>query len=327
MSAIGTSFIKPAVPVVFVIAAMLSSNYSRGYLLKPSEKIRKLVSAHIPGAVIKDAESMIGGVSADAMLIDIQLPGDGTRKLVLREHGENHFGHEAELEFRLLECLYSLGVKVPKPLGFNSNEGTGQHPYVLLEYIDGTTDMPSSALESCITAAADKLISIHDLPTDSLPELPQRFDPLPELLDFLPDEAEWDELRSSLSRMNSTAFTGKSVLLHGDYWPSNIIWEDGTIVGVIDWEDSAIGDPLSDVACACLELRYIHGNSGAQLFLDVYSVRCEVDPLRFALWQANVAAAGNRNMGEWGLEPSRVQAMRKVALESIREAGRVIVAH
>lgn len=295
--------------------------------MKLCEKLKKLVSAHIPGAVVKGADPMTGGVSADATLIDIQLPNGSARKLVLREHGENHCGHEAELEFRLLECLRSLGARVPKPLGFSSNDGAEQHPYVLLGYIDGTTDMPSSAVESHITTAADKLISIHDLPTDSLPKLPQRFDPLPELLGFLPDEPEWDELRSSLSRMKSTAFTGKGVLLHGDYWPSNIIWEDGKIVGVIDWEDAAIGDPLSDIACACLELRYIHGDSGAQCFLNSYSARRDVDPLRFALWQAYVAAAGSRSMGEWGLEPSREEAMRKVALDSIREAGRLIVAH
>ncbi len=292
--------------------------------MSPNERFSELVSAHIPGAVIRGVSPLAGGVSADATLIHIEGPTSSLRTLVLREHGDSHCGHEAVLEFQLLGRLHSLGVTVPKPLGFGGGNGTNQHPYVLLEYIEGSTDMPLSVAEVRITAAAEKLISIHALKTESLPKLPLRFDPLPELLDFLPDDAEWEELRSNLLRMNSTAFAGTGVLLHGDYWPANIVWAGGKLVGVIDWEDAAIGDPLSDVASACLELRYIHGDWGAQCFLNAYSTQRHVDPFGFALWQAYVAAAGNHNMGGWGLEPSRVQAMRKVALQSIREASHVI---
>ncbi len=295
--------------------------------MSPNDRFSELVSAHVPGAVIRGANPLTGGVSADATLIHIEIPTSSLRTLVLREHGDNHCGHEAALEFQLLERLHSLGVTVPKPLGFGGGDGANQHPYVLLEYIEGSTDIPSAVAEARITAAANKLISIHDVKTDSLPKLPLRFDPLPELLDFLPDDAEWEELRSNLLRMNSTAFAGKGVLLHGDYWPSNIVWEGGKLVGVIDWEDAAIGDPLSDVACACLELRYIHGDWGAQCFLNTYSTQRHVDPFRLALWQAYVAAAGNHSMSGWGLEPSRVQVMRKVALDSIREAGHLIANH
>jgi aminoglycoside phosphotransferase (APT) family kinase protein len=34
-----------------------------------------------------------------------------------------------------------------------------------------------------------------------------------------------------------------SVLLHGDYWPGNILWRDGTIEAVVDWEEAQFGDP------------------------------------------------------------------------------------
>ena len=267
---------------------------------------------------------MTGGVSANATLLDIELPNGSLCKLVLREHGENHCGHDAALEFQLLKHLHSLGVAVPKPLGFGSGDGGDQHPYVLLEYIAGSTDIPSSEAEARITTAANELVLIHGVNTDLLPKLPPRFDPLPELLDFLPEDAEWDELRSHLLRMKSTGFIGQGVLLHGDYWPSNIVWKGEKLAGVIDWEDAAIGDPLSDVACACLELRYIYGDWGAQCFLNAYSARRQVDAFRLALWQAYVAAAGNQSMGEWGLKPSRVQTMRKVALDSIREAGQIL---
>lgn len=37
-------------------------------------------------------------------------------------------------------------------------------------------------------------------------------------------------------------------LLHLDYHPQNILMEDGTVTGVIDWENVRAGDPRADVA-------------------------------------------------------------------------------
>ncbi len=289
--------------------------------MNPHRNFEEFISLHFQGGVVRDACSMTGGVSADTMLLDIELPNGGSSKIVLREHGHQHSGHEAALEFQLLERLHSLGVTVPKPVGYSSGSSAEQNPYVLLEYVEGTTDLGMSVAKERIKTAAEKLVSIHGVNTDTLPKLPPRFDPLPELLDFLPEDTEWNELRSHLAEMEATAFTGKGALLHGDYWPANIVWKEGEIAAVIDWEDAAIGDPLSDVACACLELRYIFGNWGSQCFLRAYSAKRHVDARRLALWQAYVAAAGNRFMGGWGLDPARVERMRKVALASIAEAG------
>jgi aminoglycoside phosphotransferase (APT) family kinase protein len=50
-------------------------------------------------------------------------------------------------------------------------------------------------------------------------------------------------------------------VVHGDYWPGNVLWRDGKLVGVIDWEvgvidweEAAFGDPMADLANVRLEL-------------------------------------------------------------------------
>lgn len=191
----------------------------------------------------------------------------------------------------------------------------------MLRYIDGSTDIPASAVEKHIRVMAKELVAIHGSRTDSLPALPSRLDPRPELLDFLLPEAEWQRLRDHVARMEFSAFSGEPVLLHGDYWPKNLIWQDEKLVGIIDWEDAALGDPLSDVACACLELSYLCGDWGYRVFLDAYRENKPVDPMRFALWQAYIAAAGNRSMANWGLDPELERSMRQVATASIRNAA------
>lgn len=278
------------------------------------------VAGCLPGAIVRGVEPLVGGVSADTALVDVELPNGTLQQVVLRQHGSNHCGHEASLEFGLLAKLHQLGLPVPKPLAFDDGLRTGQNPYVLLQYIEGSTAIASDMVESCINAMAEALASIHDVDADQFSELPLRVDPRPELLEFLPKDSEWNDLRSILTRLPSTVFSGRAVLLHGDFWPQNIVWQSGSIAGVIDWEDAAIGDPISDVACAQLELRYLYGNRGALCFLNAYSALRPVDPLRLALWQAYVAAAGNLSMGNWGLEPSREREMRRIALDSIRQA-------
>jgi len=37
-------------------------------------------------------------------------------------------------------------------------------------------------------------------------------------------------------------------LLHGDYRLPNLMWHEGRISGILDWELAAVGDPLSDLA-------------------------------------------------------------------------------
>lgn len=286
--------------------------------------LERLIEPHFPGAKLRGSEKLTGGVSASVTLLDIELSDRSTVKLVLREHGPSHCGHPVELEFQLLRSLNSLGLPVPKPLTWGTANGGHPHPYILLNYLEGSTDIPASAVEKCISVMAAELVVIHNVVIDSLPQLPKRVDPRPELLDFLPQDAEWQGLRVLLKQMPSTVYDGKAVLLHGDYWPRNIVWKGEAFIGILDWEDAAFGDPLSDVACACLELSYLYGDWGARCFLDAYRERQPVDPLRFALWQAYVAAAGNASMANWGLEPSRERAMRQTAINSMREAGHAL---
>jgi aminoglycoside phosphotransferase (APT) family kinase protein len=60
------------------------------------------------------------------------------------------------------------------------------------------------------------------------------------------------------------------VLLHGHLWPGNVLWQDGRLVAVLDWEDAAIGDPLADVANARLELLWARGAEAKDEFTRWY---------------------------------------------------------
>lgn len=289
--------------------------------LRTEHRIVRVVRHHFPSAKLRFLETLSGGVSAKVYRLDLVFADGPDIQIVLRVHGPDHSGHDIELEFQLLRSLHASGLPVPEPIGFDASRQTLDRPYLLMGFVAGTTALSHTAADEYINTLA----AVHATPIDSLPELPKRVDPLPELLEFLPAESEWDDFRDHLSKLKNTAFDGPATLLHGDFWPQNLIWRQGRIAAILDWEDATIGDPLSDIACTCLELRYLFGKRGMERFKQTYAKHARLEASRFALWLAYVSAAAQKHMADWGLEPSRESHMRKTALASLSEAASSIM--
>jgi aminoglycoside phosphotransferase (APT) family kinase protein len=285
----------------------------------------RIVDQLFPGAKLADVVRLAGGVSADVDRLDVHLADGRTTRVVLRAHGDSHSGHPAELEHGLLQALHRSGLPVPEPLLVDVSGSLLADPFLVMTFIEGTSAFPAAQEGHYIDRMADVLARIHALPTALLPALPARSDPLPEVLGYLPEGAEWETLRKHLESLAGTSYVGAPTLLHGDFWPQNLLWSGDAVAAILDWEDAALGDPLSDVACCRVELRYKFGPSGMQRFTRAYARRRAVDPQRLALWQVYVASASQRFMGGWRLAADLEAHMRAMALASIREAGAALL--
>src|SRR5690606_20855011 len=80
---------------------------------------------------------------------------------------------------------------------------------------------------------------------------------------------ETERIRDALGRA-APPQPGAAALLHGDYWPGNVLWRAGRLAAVIDWEDAALGDPLADLAISRLDLLWIFGPEAMRAFTDRY---------------------------------------------------------
>jgi len=240
--------------------------------------------------------------------------------------GNPRRGQAASTEFELLRALRRAGVPVPEPLMVDTSGELLTEPFLVTEFVEGTTEIPSDRLESALEAMAAALLQIHAVPRDGLPALPSRTDPLPELFAYLPATAENGPLLAHLHGCADSAYHGEPVLLHGDYWPGNLISRHGRLVAILDWEDAALGDPLSDVATCRLELLWKYEPAAVTRFTEAYGRERAIDVRRLALWQVYVASAADHFMGEWGLAPEREVAMRVKAEAFRREATGILLA-
>ena len=286
--------------------------------------LNQLMEAHFPESTVTGIERLTGGVSADVHRIDLD-DGGAPRSVVVREHGERHGGHSASTEFALLQALHESGVLVPRPLAIDISKTISEHDCLVIEYIPGDSGFPRAEVSHYLAQAADALAGIHERGLPGLPALPERIEPLPEVFDYWPEGEESQPLKRFLQQHDWPLFSGAHSLLHGDFWPENLLWKEGELSAVLDWEDAAVGDPLSDLAASRVEFRYQFGREGMQTFTAAYSRHRTIDSTRLALWQIFVAAAGQHFMGDWGLPVERVQHMRRVALSAIKEAGEALM--
>lgn len=283
--------------------------------------LEDLARALDSGARLEGVQNLAGGVSADVYRLQLGYADGRSEDVVARVHGDSHFGHGAALEFALLQALYASDVPVPQPLMVHpAGVNRLTLPCLVMRFVAGQSELSSGSIDGSVAVMANMLQRIHATTLNPLPPLPDRLDPLPEVFDYLPDGDRWVALGAYLKTLRDTRYGGVPKLLHGDFWPQNLLWQRGEIVAVLDWEDAAMGDPLSDVAAAGLELRYQYGSKGMRLFLQAYAVRSPLDWRRLALWQIYVAAAAQHFMHSWGLPAAREKHMRRAAQATMSEA-------
>lgn len=263
-----------------------------------------------PGARVTASVPLVGGVSADVHAVTFIRPDGAEDRVVVRRHRNIHGKADrhdrATREHVLLGLLHERGVAVPQSRLFVPPDT------LVLEYIDGCTALPSDPA----TALATTLAAIHAIEVDNaLSALPRLDDPLPGLMEWLPsrllvESSTGEMVMREEIRSSCGVFEGTTRLLHGDYWPGNVMWRDERLIAVLDWEDAAVGDPLADVACARVELCCARDETTAERFTEIYKQLAPTDMARLPWWDLFVSTAALQYMDDWGLAPE-VLAQRR----------------
>jgi aminoglycoside phosphotransferase (APT) family kinase protein len=224
---------------------------------------------------------------------------DGLRRVVVRAHGEFDRARDpdlAEHEFELLRALENAGIDAPRALWFDASATLLPTPYLVVDYIDGSPVLETRDPLALAREMARSLAAIHRLDVPVLDWLPDVADRVAWLLARTgPDEFE---ARAALERHWPPAVEHPGVLLHGDFWPGNLLWRGDRLVGVIDWEDAAQGTPLADVAIARLELLWLWGERAMDAFTAHYAASTAVDLAALPLWDLHAVL---RPAGRWNV--------------------------
>jgi aminoglycoside phosphotransferase (APT) family kinase protein len=225
---------------------------------------------------------LAGAVNSQVAGIEAERPDGGRCLLVLRQYGPAMVQAEPQIahhEYELLNLLSAAGVPVPRPYLVDESSAIVPGSCILMEYIDGERVHQPDDLGSFLRQLAAALAAVHacGITQSEVPFLADISDyaaaEFDEDLRIREDIVPETAIREALQANWPPPQVNHPVVLHNDYWPGNVLWRDGRIVAVIDWEEAAFGDPMADLANIRLEIVWHFGTAAMNMLTDEYLVR------------------------------------------------------
>lgn len=253
----------------------------------------------------------VRSLSRRAFLIAVSGPEQATEQLVLLSHsGGDRLRNPAIArdEFRLLKTLRSAGLAVAQPLHLALDHAP---PYFIAAYLPGSPRFAADEGPAFCRCLAELLSEIHalSLTQRDLSYLPRQADRVAEYLEAAgsADERIRDAMRSVADSIQPNA----SVLLHGDFWLGNLLWEGDKLSGIIDWEDAMLGDPLGDLGKSRLEMLWAQGEAAMREYSEAYlALNPQLDAGALPFWDL-WGAARLPHYASFASDPGKVRGMRR----------------
>jgi len=261
-----------------------------------------------------------GGVSARVTALEVERADGQTHKMIVRQHGDEDLKRNPQVaagEFTLLQLLQSAGLAAPTPYYLDQSGEIFSKPYIVVEFMEGKPEFAPADLSDFILQLATYLSRIHrvDCSNRDVSFLPVQERKYTELLSNRPatlDESlDEGHIRDVLETVWPLPRRNTPVLLHGDFWPGNILWKDGQLVAVIDWEDAALGDSLADLANTRLEMLWAFGIDAMHSFTRQYQSMVSIDFTNLPYWDLFAALWPVHQIARWGLDETTERTMRE----------------
>ncbi len=222
-----------------------------------------------PGASARDISPLPGHAGFGySFFLDRTTRGGVGGKLVLRVAPEGtRVAGPADVvrQAKIMESLAGSEVPVPPIIWYGDEAEFFGRPYFVAGFVDGfrlvdVPKMPRDEQQKLAQAGVETLAALHRIdwrprraawggdPSPLTGEM-QRLDHLLDRPTLDPSKvARAPELREKLRASIPDARIG---IVHGDFQFSNVMFKDGRVAAVIDWEISLLGPTLLDLGWIC----------------------------------------------------------------------------
>jgi aminoglycoside phosphotransferase (APT) family kinase protein len=164
---------------------------------------------------------------------------------------------------RIMAALHAQGLPVPAIVATSQEPVVDGRPFVLMEEVHG--DRVEQAIDAgsnpvqLASSAVDVLRRFQAVPLENTGIGGE--DPMPLegevsrwtwLMDRAPSELTGQAPRLAQLLAEHQPRPGPPVLVHGDYHFGNMLFDQGRVAAVVDWEIAQLGQPLLDLCCISL---------------------------------------------------------------------------
>ena len=151
-----------------------------------------------------------------------------------------------------LQLAERYHLPAPRLLNTDLSGADAGVPASLETDVPGSTTWPAATPET-LRSAADALARLHSIPMDPQEHLPYR--PRPIAVDDFATDRRTGRIPTTPLLQEADALvrahgqpTEPTVLVHGDVWPGNLLWNGGRVAAFIDWKTAGVGAPGVDLS-------------------------------------------------------------------------------
>jgi len=244
-------------------------------------RIEAYLRAKLPAAseiVVANLQRIPGGASRETWSFDVTRRENGAAVkeglIIRRDPDASVLETDRDHEFRVVQAVYGA-VPVPRTYWIETDGAALDRPFFVMGRIDGCEANPTRVLMDPRYFPSRERIACEF--TDILARI-HAIDPASSGLEFLDGPADaggcglaevekWEAVIDHDSLEPQPVLRGafrwlrhhlpppaqRIALVHADYRTGNFLAApDGEIKGILDWEMAHLGDPMEDVAWACI---------------------------------------------------------------------------
>lgn len=244
--------------------------------------LQQFLATEIPGAMdirIEDLQRLAGGASREAWIFDVRwrdkdracfepciLMREPVSSVLVSDSANEAIDGTRRTtanEIRVIQAMGNAGLPVPEILWSDISGSWLERPFSIARRLPGTADVADILGTPAAADMLDQFIRllgrIHQLdpaatgveflgtPTAATCAMQQvaqfegnfdaqRLEPFPAISYMV----RW--LKKNIPKADRVC------IIHGDYRLGNFMYEDGSIIAVLDWEQVHIGDPVEEIA-------------------------------------------------------------------------------
>ena len=222
------------------------------------------------GSTVETTRELSGGKSSAVHAISV-----GGEEFVLRQFvNPKWLAREPDLATReaaILRLLERSEVPTPRLIAVDGDGSESGHPTVLMSLMPGEIVLDPDDAGPWLDAMASVAIAVHAVAVipDELPQTYYR---------YIDDEAltvpawshEPDVWRAAFDVLQEPPPAYEERFIHRDFHAANILWQGGSISGIVDWVNACRGPAGVDVGHCRRNLALLHGVNTAEDFRAAY---------------------------------------------------------
>jgi aminoglycoside phosphotransferase (APT) family kinase protein len=275
------------------------------------ESLQIILETINPGATFIAIHTLEGDFSNSTHLVDARASDGSLFQIVTRRYaifGDYDRGEKARREFKTLQLLSAEGLPVPEPIYLDDTGELLGSPGIITRYMPGKLIMAEPYPAQWAESLAKTLARIHAVPMNASNStflldannealwFMKSKDSMPK---YIRDHPKGSVLWQAILDFVPTLKRADPSLVHIDYWSGNILWDNGVISAVLDWEEAARGDPGIDVAYCRMDLILCGMSEAADRFLAAYENITGKPVVNLGLWELAAAVRPMDNPDGW----------------------------